>query len=572
MTNRGLARPRWFALGVGLAAMLMVFACGGDQGASTRSEDMAPPEQQVLRLRLVGEPKTIDPHLSNFASETTLTKPLFTGLFTYDENLKVVPGIASQMPTEENGGISRDGLTYTIKLEKDAKWSDGKAITANDFVYSLKRALDPKLAGPYVSFFYGISGAQDYNTALGTATAPKDPSEAELTALRDKVGVSAKDGNTVVYQLTTPNPSFLNQLALWTAFPVREDVVTTHGANWTEAENHVGNGAFVLREWAHDERIVFEPNPYWHGEKPALTRIVINFIADDAAAYAAYLAGDLDQVIVPPANRRDVLSPGSALNEQLVRIPDLNTFAVFMNNSAAPFDNQKVRQALGIAIDREAYVEGVLQGGGRPTTSWVPPGMPGFDASIGSENAYNPAKAKQLLSDAGFPEGRGLPKITFVAVANDSNRIAGQFIEDQLRLNLGIEVEHEYVDSRTRGARYTANDYQATIISWNADWPYPDNWLPDLFGSGALNNHTAWKSMKFDDLVRRAAAETDDEDRLALYGEAHKLVIDEAVIAPLYNRESFVLVKPHVKDLVITSLDGSIKGDYNFHKTYIVSH
>jgi ABC-type oligopeptide transport system substrate-binding subunit len=123
-----------------------------------------------------------------------------------------------------------------------------------------------------------------------------------------------------------------------------------------------------------------------------------------------------------------------------------------------------------------------------------------------------------------------------------------------------------------RNARYTANDYQATIISWTADWPYPDNWLPDQFGSSALNNHTNWKSARFDDLVAKAAMETNDKDRLALYNDAHKLVIDEAVIVPLYNRESFILVKPHVRNLIITAFDGSIKGDYNFHKTYIAAN
>jgi oligopeptide transport system substrate-binding protein len=556
-------------LALGLAALLLVMACGGSQDATGRSDQMAPPDQQVLRLRLVGEPKTIDPHLASMATETTLSKPLFSGLFTYDESLKVVPGLATQMPTEDNGGISRDGLTYTIKLNRDAKWSDGKPVSADDFVYSMRRALDPKVASPYASFFYSIAGAKDYNTALGTTQAPKTPSDAELAALRDNVGVSAKDGSTVVYQLTQPNPSFLNQLALWTAFPVRQDVVSQHAERWTEAGNHVGNGAFLLREWSHDQRIVFEPNPHWYGAKPNLTRIVVNFIADDAAAYAAYQAGDLDVVTVPPAVRREVSTPGSPMHDQFVRVSDLNTFAIFMNSNAAPFDNLKVRQALSMAIDRDAYVEGVLQGGGHATTSWLPPGMPGHDASVGSQWAYNPVKAKQMLAEAGFPEGRGLPKITFITVANDTNRLVGQFIEDQLKKNLGIEVAHEYLDSRTRGTRYTSRDYQATIISWNADWPYPDNWLPDLFGSSGTNNHTLWKSPKFDDLVRRAAAETDDKDRLDLYGQAHKLVIDEAVIVPLYNRESYVLVKPRVQDLVITGLDGAIKGDYNFHKTYI---
>jgi oligopeptide transport system substrate-binding protein len=571
MESRTLARSRWFGIGAAIIGLLLVVACASDNkpAAVNSGGEMAPPEQQVLRLRLTGEPKTIDPHLTNFASETTLTKPLFAGLFTYDESLRVVPNVATEVPTVDNGGVSRDGLTYTVKLDKDAKWSDGKAVTANDFVYSMKRALDPKLAGPYASFYNGMIGAKDYNTALGTKEAPKEPSDAELSAMRDRVGVSARDENTVVYQLSQPNPSFLNLLALWTAFPVRQDVVEKHGDKWTEAGNHVGNGAFVLREWAHDQRIVFEPNPYWRGEKPRLSRIVINFIADDAAAYAAYLADELDAVTVPPSALREVSSPGSAMNQELRRIPDLNTFAIFMNNAQAPFDNAKVRTAFELAVDREAYVQGVLQGAGHPTTSWLPPGMPGYNPDIGKQWEYNVAKAKEALAEAGYPEGRGLPKITFLAVANDTNRVIGQFLEDQLKRNLGADVTTEYVDSRTRSSRFTKNDYQATVASWSADWPYPDNWLPDQFGSESANNHVGYKNPRFDELMKRAAAETDDKKRLAVYNDAHKLVLEDAVIAPLYHRESFVLVKPRVKGLTITALDGGIKGDYSFHRAFI---
>jgi oligopeptide transport system substrate-binding protein len=572
MKSHTMGRSRWLAIGLALAAMVMVIACGGNENDSAAVQDqLAPPDQQVLRLRLLGEPKTIDPHLTNTVSETTLTKPLFAGLFTYDEDLKVVPNLATELPTVGNGGISRDGLTYTIKIDSDAKWSDGKAVTANDFVYSLKRALDPKLAGPYVSFFHGITGAKDYSTALGTAAAPKTLTDAELATLRDKVGISAKDERTVVYQLMQPNPSFLNLLALWTAFPVREDAIQAHGNLWTEAGNHISNGPFKLREWAHNERIVFEPNPYWSGEKAKLTRLQINFIADDAAAYAAYLAGEIDSTIVPPASRREVLMPGSPLNDELVRVAELTTYAVFMNNLQPPFDNVKVRQAIGLALDREAYVEGVLQQGGRTTTSWLPPGMPGHNANIGKQYEFNPAKAKQLLAEAGYPEGRGLPSITFLAVANDTNRLTGEFLEDQLRRNAGIESTTEYVDSRTYSTRLTGKDYHATLQRWAADWPYPDNWLPELFGSDGQANYTNYRNTQFDSMVERAAAETDESKRLALYDEAHRLAIDEATLMPVYNRDLFILVKPQVKNLIVTGLDGAIKGDYFFHKTYIAA-
>jgi oligopeptide transport system substrate-binding protein len=571
MAKQNTARSKWLGLGVCLIGLMLALACGGQEQPSSTSVEMAPPEQQVLRLRLIGEPKTIDPHLSNFTTESTVARQLFAGLFTYDEDLKIVPNLAAEVPTVENGGISRDGLTYTIKLDKDAMWSDGKPVTANDLVYSLRRALDPKLASPNVSFLYSIAGAREYNTAL-SAAGDVPPTDAQLASLRDKVGVSAKDANTVVYQLRQANPSFLNQLVLSTTFPVRQDVVERYGDRWTEAGNLIGNGAFVLTEWAHNERIVFEPNPYWAGQKPSLTQVVINFIADDAAAYAAYLAGEIDVVTVPAANLREVSTPGSPLNSELVGVPDLSTHAIFMNQAQAPFDNIKLRQAFQMAVDREAYVTGVLQGAGEPTTSWLPPALPGANTSLGREYEFNPAKAKQLLSEAGFPNGEGLPPITFMATATDANRIVGQFLEDQFKKNLGIDVTTEYIDSRTRSARFTASQFQVTVQSWSADWPYPDNWLPDLFGSTGQNNKIAFRSAAFDEAIAKAAAETDDDKRLALYNEAHRIMLSDAAISPLYNRETFILVKPQVKNLIFTAVDGALKGDYHLHDTFIAAN
>jgi oligopeptide transport system substrate-binding protein len=317
--------------------------------------------------------------------------------------------------------------------------------------------------------------------------------------------------------------------------------------------------------------MVYVPNPYWHEEQPKLTRLVINFIPDDVAAFAAYQNNELDVVLVPPASRAEALTPGSLLNSQLLRVAELTTYAMFMNNAVAPFDNMKVRQAMSMAIDREAYVEGVLQNGGRATTSWLPPGMPGYNIDIGGDYAFNPTKAKQLLAEAGYPEGRGLPKISFLAVSNDTNRLTGQFIEDQLRKNLGVESEHEYLDSRTYSTRLTARDYMATVQRWAADWPYPDNWLPELFGSTATNNYVNYRNPRFDDLVRRAASETDESERLGYYDDAHRLMVGETALAPIYNRELFIVVKPNVKNLIVTGIDGAIKGDYFFHKTYIAA-
>ena len=257
---------------------------------------------------------------------------------------------------------------------------------------------------------------------------------------------------------------------------------------------------------------------------------------------------------------RDVSSPANPLNGQLRKMPDLATFAVFMNAAQAPFDNQKVREAFSMAIDREAFVQGVQQGAGVVTVGWVPPGMPGYSADAGKQWAYDPAKAKKALADAGFPEGRNLPKVTYTVTSTDSNRLVGQFLQDQLKKNLGVEIALDFVDSRTFGQRFTANQYSMATVTWIAAWPYPDNFLAELFMSEGNNNHVAYKDAKFDDLMKRAAAEPDDKKRLAYYDEAQKLLLSTAPIAPMYNRLSFVLVKPNVKDLTMTPMDGALQG------------
>jgi oligopeptide transport system substrate-binding protein len=572
MEIRNLAPAKWFMVFMAVFGLLLA-ACAGDnepaKDSGTTDVSMAPADQQVLRLRILGEPKTIDPQLTNRAEEVSLTRPLFDGLFTYDADLNVVPDLAMEMPSIANGGISEDGLTYTIKVNPDAMWSDGQPVTANDFVYSMKRALDPKLAGPYAAFFYSLTGAAAYNSALGTPDEPLTPSDADLAALREGIGISAKDAHTLVYQLTQPNPSFLNQLALWTAFPVRQDIVEKYGDSWTEAETLVGNGPFMLSEWSHGEKLVLQPNPYWYGEKPALQRIEVFIIEDDVAAYQAYKANELDVVTVPPAAINEVSQAGSPFADQLSIEPELATFALFMNNKVGPFDNELVRQAFGTAIDRNAYTKGVLAGAATPTTSWIPPGMPGYNAAIGSQYEFNAAKAKQLLADAGYADGAGLPEITFTMPNSDTNRLVGQFIQDQLKQNLGVDVNFDYVELKEYFRTFATGSHQVVIQRWGADWPYPDNWLPDLFTSGSPNNFDGYSNATFDSLMQQAAAETDNDTRLSLYDQAQKLMVDEAAIVPLYNPVTYVLVRPDVRNYVMTGVDGYIKGDLNFGKVYI---
>src|SRR5690606_17559658 len=209
-----------------------------------------------------GEPGTIDPHLASVDTEISIVRQLTSGLFTYDEGLNLVPALALEMPTVDNGGISGAGTVYTIK-RKETTWSDGSPLTAHDFVYSMLRALDPHVASPYAWAFYDIAGAHAYNTSLDTDNGAPTPPASEVEALRAQVGVRAQDDYTIVYTLATPNPAFLNVLALFTAAPVKQAVIEQYGDAWTQPGRYLGNGPFVLSNWERGGKIVLSRNDAW---------------------------------------------------------------------------------------------------------------------------------------------------------------------------------------------------------------------------------------------------------------------------------------------------------------------
>ena len=550
---------------------LILAACGGGSNgpAGSATNQAAPPDEQVLNLRMTGEPKTIDPQKAANATDVSVIRQLFSTLFTYDDGLQIVPDLAAEIPTVDNGGISRDGKTYTIKLRKELKWSDGKPLTAADVVYGFKRMLDPRVAGPNTSNYYSIVGAKDYNSALGTKAAPKTPSDNDLDALRAAVGLQAPDTTTVVINLSQQNGSFLQQLSVWPSAPVRQDIVESKGDTWTEAGSLIGDGPFVLKEWVHADHFTLTPNPLWHRGTPKLRQVNIRLIDDDVTAFASYLTGELDAAAVPPANRREAMTPGSSLNAALVRKPALTTFALEFNNKEQPWDNAKVRQAFATAFDRKTFVDGVLQGVGIPTTTWVAPGMPGYDASLGKQYDFNAVKARQLLAEAGYPDGQGLPKPVLLMRTSDTNQIVAQYVQDQFKKVLGVDFDIEMADAATFSARFSRGQYNFTVGSWTAAWPYPDNWLSNLFSSGSSGNYFGYTNPKTDDLIQRASAELDRSKQLDLFGQAQKIVLDDAGVAPIYHAESFLVLNPRVRDFVVTGIDGNIKGDMNLWRTWI---
>jgi oligopeptide transport system substrate-binding protein len=273
-------------------------------------------------------------------------------------------------------------------------------------------------------------------------------------------------------------------------------------------------------------------------------------ITDNAQAWNAYKAGELDIIDVPPPNVQEVLTT-PALTAQLQRVPSLATWSILFNVEKPPFDNADVRRAASTAIDREAFVARLNQGVGKPAHSWIPPGMPGHQPDLGQQYRFDPARAREYLQKSGVQN----PQLTLTFANTGRVQQDAQFFQESIRQGLGIEVTLEPLEVKAFTEAVTQGNYQLALFGWGADYPDPDNWLPEIFGSGAGNNLSRYKNPAFDQLAAQAITEPDATKRLALWAQAQTLIVDEAVMVFTMHPERFVVVKPHVKGVRLTPIE-----------------
>ena len=548
---------------IALVAFVMM-ACGGDAtpSAGTSVAEPRPAISQELRVNLGGEPSSLDPQLATALPEFSVIRQVLQGLLGFNPDLGLEPVVATQVPTVENGGISADGLVYTFQLRRDATWADGESVTADDFAYAIRRLMDPEVAAPYAQMYSAIKGAMEYNSAV-------DADPATRQALRDAVAVETPDEYTLRVTLEAPNPTFLQKMALVSVYPVRRDIVEEFQSQWTEAGNFVGNGPFVMTEWVHQDHITLEANPNYWGDGPKLDKITFRMITDPNAELAAYRNDELDLSQVPTGTERAILADPAEASE-VIRSPQLFTFGLFFNTSLPPFDDVRVRQAFATAIDREAWVEKVKNGVGRPATSWLPPEMPGYDPEVGKEYAFDPETASRLLSENGHSNGNGFSSITFTYVDAGDGRIMAQFIQAQIKDNLGIDLTLEPLDppayfQQVLGGR----QFELTGIGWGADYPSPETFLAPFFATGAEQNIVQYSNPDFDRLAELASVELDGLKRPALWADAYAVVSKDVPVAPFFYGERFFLKKPHVRGLTLTGVDGAIPGDTRLNEVFL---
>jgi oligopeptide transport system substrate-binding protein len=484
----------------------------------------APPQEFTLRLET--EPPTLDWNLATDFVSIGVLFHLVEGLAEYDDRDNPVPSLASWK-------VSKDGLTYTYTLKPGLKWSDGVPLTAQHFWDSWERTLNPKTASGYAYFLFDVKNAKEYNEGKLT-----DPSQ---------LGFKAVDDRTFVVTLKKRATYFATIPAFTVTFPIRKDVIEKFGRKWTEPENMVVTGPFKLTAWKHDSRIEMAPNPNYRGPAPKLQKVTGIVVKEDTTAINMFETGKLTYLARLPALEIERLKKNPGYHTQ----PYLRSYYYGFNVTKKPFDDPRVRRAFAHAIDRHEITE-LLKGGQTPNASWIPKGMLGFNPKIGLQ--YDPAKAKALLAEAGFPGGKGFPATTFMFDSRDDNRVIAEKLQNQWQKVLGVKLGVENEEWKVYLGRLRTDAPPIFRHGWGADFPDPDNFM-NMFTSYSGNNFTKWKNPKFDAMIEEAAAEPAPAKRVAIYDRAQRLLEEEdAAIVPLFIDATNILVDPRVHGLRIDSL------------------
>lgn len=525
-----LSRP--FALFAGLCFLLFA-ACAKRETAvesGTRT--------QTLHRGIGSEIGDLDPHLITNIAEMEIASTLFEGLVTEDPlDLHPVPGVA------ERWEISADQLTYTFHLRANARWSDGTPVTAADFVASWRRILTPALAAENASLLYVIQGAQAFHR--GTSN---DFSQ---------VGVSATDPRTLRITLEHATPYFLSLLTHPSWFPLNLASLSANsssserGQAWARPGRLIGNGAFILKTWVPNKVLVVEKSPsYWDASTVKLRAVHFYPIDSKDAEERTFRAGQLHVTYVLPFGKAERYR--SEAPQFLRSDPYLNTYFLRFNIRRAPLGDERIRRALSLAIDRTALVEKVLRGGQIAAAAFTPPNLPGYTPPSAPLLDFNAARA--LLTEAGYPGGKGLPPLELLFNTSENHRLLAEAIQEMWRRELGVEVRLVNQEFKVTIAERSAGRYQIMISDWVGDYLDPSTFL-DLFLSSSGNNHTGWSSSDYDARLFAAARSVDSSTRAVQLQQAEMLLLKAAPIAPLYYNSHLFLLHPSVRGWHPTLLD-----------------
>ncbi len=507
-------------------------------GCQRRSPVEIGNREQVLHRGIGHDLADLDPHLATGTSDYSVLSALFEGLVAEDPvDLHPVPGVA------EAWDISPDGLRYTFHLRENARWSNGEPLRAMDFVNSIRRALSPTLTAENAAMLYLIRGAEGYARGQSSDFA--------------SVGVAARDPRTLEITLDKPTSTFLTQLVQPIWYPVPMATLAKFGPTdrrgnpWAKPNQLVGNGPFNLSDWKPNQEIVVTKSAtYWDAAKVRLKEIHFHTIDSVDAEETAFRAGQLHVTDALPAGKIDIYR---AERPSRLRIDPLLGTYFYRINVGRPFlGDARIRRALALAVDRTTIVDKLLRGGQMPAYSLVPEGTAGYLPA--TRLAFNPEAARQLLVEAGYPGGRGLPEFELTFNNSENHRLIAEAIQEMWRKELGVSAKLVNQEQTSVLELRRTGKYEILRGAWIGDYADPQTFL-DVFTSGSGNNFTGWSNPSYDSLVRQASLTIDPAGRLKLFQQAEAQLLDASPIIPIYFYTHVFVIQPSVKGWHPTLLD-----------------
>lgn len=525
-----------------LACLALLSTGCGKRGTAVETGN----QEQVIHIGNLSEPVDLDPHIISSHQDFNIVMSLFEGLVQYDA--KTAEPVAAGA---ERWETSADGLTWTFHLRKEAKWSDGNPVTAHDYVYAYRRILSPTLGAEYASMLYVLKNGEElYSQKIS------DPAQ---------LGAKAADDHTLVLTLARPTPYLLSMLCHSAWYPVPKTVIEKHGKSdqrgnpWTRQGNLVGNGYFTLAEWKANQHIRVERSEtYWDKANVKLKAAVFYPIESADAEERSFRSGQLHVTSTLPISKISVYEKDSS--GFFKPHPMLASYFFRFNVNVPPLNDARVRRALSMAIDREAIVRDVSKGGQLAAGNLCPPDVAGFTAK--ARIATDVAAAKKLLAEAGFPDGKGFPKIELLFNTNEGHRQIAEAIQQMWKRNLGVDIGLYNQEAKVWNDSMRTLNYQIARYAWVGDYLDPSTFL-DLMGSDNGNNQTGWKNAEYDKLLAAANATADKAKRYEYYQRCEEILAQEAPIAPLYFYARNNLRRPEVKGWYGNLLDNhALKGVY----------
>jgi len=533
-------KKRFILVTLALAGAIALSGCGGGSKSAKKVSG------KILTIEMGPEVESIDPALNTTNDGANYLTYLFDNLLRTDKDGKVVPSLAQKYE------VSDDGLTWTFHLRDGLKWSDGSDFTANDFVYSWQRMVDPDVAAPYAETVLGM--VEGYDEAIGK---PDENGNQTTTPDITKLRVEAPDDKTFVVHMSHPTPYF-DKLATFAALsPVKKDVVEAKPDGWTlDPKTYISTGPFKLAEWKSGSYLMLEKNEnYWNKDAVKLDGIKCLLMGDQNAAFSAYEAGDALMIKDIPTQEITTLQkrPDYRLD------PQIGTYFIDLNNTLDEFKDAKVRQALSLALDRKYISETITAGTYTPAKGFVPQGVSDWDGSSWYDHLTDPsvyinvddyqgnlAKAKELLKEAGHENGAGLPTIVYSTNDQSYHKKIAEYLQ-QVWGELGVKVEVNIVEWKSFTPQRRSGNYQAARDGWVMDYNDPSNIL-QLTSTGNGNNSSKYSNPEYDALLEKAANEADPQTRFGYFHQAEEMLMRDMGVTPLLYYNEMYLQSDKIKD------------------------